>query len=707
MPYSPQIYRSPTYAHLPRRAHSFHVEESPSPPQSTYQDVPLGSKHAGSLGRSNKISPHLLSLISKFEALDALSHEIHIPALRSAPLQTSRNSLPRRGGLDGPVSMKLEEIFSPRRKTRQSYGEEFWKDIVASPPENCFMSGLIKGLGSGRLEQIQSANKVNSINLPGGMPPSNLSNPGKKDIWTRIPSYIRVKRDIGLETRNSSIVKERVKFFDGCVERPRPYPLSQDMNSAQGSPLSAAIATNSKAKLSLLQYIPPTTPHHESMDDHHSVAKAPSTISTAGGSRLKATSINSGTPQTPTRWSPTYTKKRQPFEEAPNPFLQTPHRYPPSRRFSPMTASTGQKIDKNHHIDYPLYENSKVLNPVHKDRSLEETNSRRWLQEELLSRPGHSVSKERRIIEKSEAIHRSQGLERAANATASQKVSKYSDMEMLRERSVVARSFESGLWSVSKAIPKPRWRDFSHATPSAPLVRAPYLSCSFAPSDSTIQFQSHFPNLAKRSTTIKAGRVSTKIPQVSGKRIPGLVHRTQVCPSNPPKAVCRSSHDQIKRWERKKEIRERIEEDRPEIRSSRPLAKFTAARRSIYENQWNEEVEKELEKRGLDGQEVQAVMNEFQDIGGGVGDNTTKGTWKMVVASRLGRGGFATQDNGGTDDAFVDVNMQIIVREAQCGLAEPKPLRLLEMKRMILLCREVDSGNARPGCKDRGSRQIL
>jgi hypothetical protein len=38
--------------------------------------------------------------------------------------------------------------------------------------------------------------------------------------------------------------------------------------------------------------------------------------------------------------------------------------------------------------------------------------------------------------------------------------------------------------------------------------------------------------------------------------------------------------------------------------------------------------------------------------------------------------------------ANTSVSLDMVVKEAQCGLREPKPMRLVEMKRMMLLCRE-------------------
>ena len=113
-------------------------------------------------------------------------------------------------------------------------------------------------------------------------------------------------------------------------------------------------------------------------------------------------------------------------------------------------------------------------------------------------------------------------------------------------------------------------------------------------------------------------------------------------------------------------------------------AKFK--RNSIFKNPWNNEAGN-LQNRGLDGQEARSVVQEFQDIGEEL-DGATKGEHKLVLTSQLGRAGATAQNESETEDGSVDMGTRIIVREAHCGLAEPKPLRLLEMKRMLILCRE-------------------
>jgi hypothetical protein len=590
----------------------------------------------------------------------------------------------RRGGLDGPTS-KLEAIFSPRRRGRRSCGEVLLENMTASPPpKNVSTSSSPKSSGSGRLRQTQPQNEVNNFRLRSHTHQNSVSTPKKSEFRKRIPSHTGNKREDFKEARGNSI-KDRIKFFDGCVERSTPYGLHPSAtNSAHGPRFSVSTAPKSNAQFSLVQNIVPTTPTHHTPTGPH-VAEPPSTSSTTGGSRYNTVSTKVCTPQTPTRSSltnNTETRRPRAFEQpVPNPFLQKSHTKPPTRQISPMTTSTGQRMDKRNQLGCPIYVDSKVQDSTPRKASPEGNKCRSRIQE-ALANPVGPVSKERRSNQKVQALHDGQAVGRTGDATMDRRdSSKDKELKMLRERSVVAKSFELGPWSLSKAsgtkIPRPTCRDSSGASSASPA---------------------HAP----RSMTMKTVGECWKGLQMDGTRIPSLVRQDQGCPSSTRKAMCNGIHEKIKRWESTNEPKDRLEEHRQEDCSSNPADNSITFGKSTYENPWSEKVGRELEKGGLNGQEVQAVMDEFQDIGGHPKHSEeTGGAWKIVLASRLGKAARADQMDGETDESSGDVDMRIIVREAQCGLAEPKPLRLLEMKRMILLCRDRV---AEPGCKGQSSR---
>ncbi len=99
----------------------------------------------------------------------------------------------------------------------------------------------------------------------------------------------------------------------------------------------------------------------------------------------------------------------------------------------------------------------------------------------------------------------------------------------------------------------------------------------------------------------------------------------------------------------------------------------------------------DVEERGLDGQEVQDVMSEFQDnevlLAKTVKRDACSGTWKTFVGAPS-RGTDGTRSEKGIRSPVGEGVTVMIVKEAECGLEQPKPVRVTEMRRMMLLCRE-------------------
>ena len=617
-------------AGLSRQAHSYAKD---SPPRSSSRDAPQQDfKHAaGSGGRRNKVSCHLFPLISKFEALDALSQEIQEPSLWPAPLHTSRTSTMPRGGFDGPTSMKLEAIFSPRKLSGSSRKEALLQNLIASPSEDVFTSGTLKR-GSGKLKpsQLPDNFEANNIRLSSGTNkvsdpkefknriPSytgntrairlrgdihNLSSPKENELKSRMSSYTRNTKAKVKEQRGNGTVKERIKYFDGNMERSSPSSSCgciQTSNSTHGSLFSATTASNGVANLPALQHIAPTAPTSPNLSLINRYMPAPRSTRVSNSTITKRC-----TPQTPTKSQivKSTKRRRQMQMDAPSPFSQKADIIPPVRPISPAIASTGQKADKIWSFYRPLYRTRKVLDPLGKDLSPEEKGCQ-WRLAEPVARRVSSMIKGKQTNKSLETVQHARISDTPNGATSDRRNAKDSDIKLLRERSVVAKSFQSG----------PR--------------------------------------------------------------------------SPPTKAICGSIQNRIKEWDSRAEVKGRPEEAANGVRCYKPMGNSIAFRRSIYKNPWNDEVGRELHIGGFDGPEVQAVMDEIQDIGGELeNDDAVKGQWKMVVAPRLDNGGLTGQSDIDIHGSR-NIDMRIIVREAQCGLAEPKPLRLREMKMMILLCRE-------------------
>jgi hypothetical protein len=160
-------------------------------------------------------SLNLLSRISKFEALDALSLPIKFLSLRPQHLQISRNSSSRRG-TEASQARRLSTIFSPSTECREQ----------AFPSEDDFTSGP-DTLGSSRSRTwLPASKRSNSIKLqksPTSYKSSSIRmhrgiwEPGdaceSKGIGAMPAPYLQKKHP---STRKT--IREMIKFYDGSTE---------------------------------------------------------------------------------------------------------------------------------------------------------------------------------------------------------------------------------------------------------------------------------------------------------------------------------------------------------------------------------------------------------------------------------------------------------------------------------------------------------
>jgi hypothetical protein len=64
------------------------------------------------------------------------------------------------------------------------------------------------------------------------------------------------------------------------------------------------------------------------------------------------------------------------------------------------------------------------------------------------------------------------------------------------------------------------------------------------------------------------------------------------------------------------------------------------------------------------------------------------GKWNTVQQVPPSSGTDGTMSEKGIASPSADGAEEMIVKEVECGLKQPKPVRVAEMKRMVLLCRE-------------------
>jgi len=91
-------------------------------------------------------------------------------------------------------------------------------------------------------------------------------------------------------------------------------------------------------------------------------------------------------------------------------------------------------------------------------------------------------------------------------------------------------------------------------------------------------------------------------------------------------------------------------------------------------------------KRGLTSSEIQEAVNGFQDTQSPKGWKARRLNAGAQEPLAIGQDGAHSEKGLGSPNSL-EVS-EMIVKEAECGLKQPKPLRVVEMKRMMALCRD-------------------
>lgn len=126
---------------------------------------------------------------------------------------------------------------------------------------------------------------------------------------------------------------------------------------------------------------------------------------------------------------------------------------------------------------------------------------------------------------------------------------------------------------------------------------------------------------------------------------------------------------------------------------SRFVRKLSRSLKSLFEppsTRRNEEQARQ--ERGLNDGQLQAIIDEVQETSKsakvGKRTNTIVGRWNTASPGPVTNGcDGAVSENGIGSPSAAEVQ-EMVVKEAECGLKEPKPVRVAEVKRMMLICKE-------------------
>ena len=581
----------------------------------------------------------------------------------------------RTGGLDGPVSIKVEAIFTPR-EIRPRHKGGLLESMAASPGEDCSTSGAFQRTWSGKMKPSKLSRTVVSVKIGNGTTPRNLSAPTEIQSRTRIPTYTSKKRDMLKKIGAENTMKDRIKFSDSSNHRGGPTTSScacyylRSTSAAHKFPLSVT-ASGSLARVTQIQDITATTPtcHKSSLQNRQATERRPPLLAT-GGSKPRITSIRGSTPQTPTEPNITKSTKTRFLTDhnAPHALSQKQETPPPSLQTSSAIAPMGKVKDRSHTNHDSSYGYREVPDALEKCTLPEAEACRHWAHEPL-AKQVDSLNRATKIEEHVEAVRQNGIVGASARTRSNIKGCEYNDMKMLHERSVVAKSIESGPWSLWQAdyakTPKPRWQDFSRP---APLVS-----------------QTHTTLGANKKVIGSPSRTN----HICVSQVPSSVRQTKVCSAKPKEITDCSIDDRIKTWESKAKSQRRPEEAADYVCSGKCVNKSILFWKNIYKSRRKSDNGEHHENQGLNMEEVLAVVDEFQDKEGGPDDDdAAKGLLKLVAAPAWNRGLLGAEYGAELDELSIELAMRIVVRGADCVLAEPKPLRLLELKRMVLLCRQ-------------------
>jgi len=177
-------------------------------------------------------------------------------------------------------------------------------------------------------------------------------------------------------------------------------------------------------------------------------------------------------------------------------------------------------------------------------------------------------------------------------------------------------------------------------------------------------------------TMPKAGNM--KLPQ-NGLNIPPPLITTQK-QSNKGSSTIR---DRIKLFE---SIQQSKKTDSEKKKKSSYARRIRTSMKSLFESRKSDEDG----GRELSSQEVEEIINDFQDTEALLPKTgkrgTLIGTWTFPGVSPLDTTDGTMSEKGGSPCG--EGLTVMIVKEVECGLKQPKPVRVTEMKRMILLCRD-------------------
>ncbi|CZT41226.1 uncharacterized protein RSE6_00945 [Rhynchosporium secalis] len=190
----------------------------------------------------NRVSFNLASLVTKFEALDALNLTFTKTTLHPAPGQVSRKHSTRKGTTGSNYRSRLSTIFSPRRGSPAKHDHEFSNEDIQAVQAEVFDSSktpetarLKEKLDARRLEKEQTLYEPSNIMSRDGV--EDITDVPQRGAGSIAAPYIQ--NEIPDEKRRGSL-RDRIQVYDGVSagDTPRANPTTTANTATPTTPVS-------------------------------------------------------------------------------------------------------------------------------------------------------------------------------------------------------------------------------------------------------------------------------------------------------------------------------------------------------------------------------------------------------------------------------------------------------------------------------------
>ncbi|KAE8445641.1 hypothetical protein EG329_012938 [Mollisiaceae sp. DMI_Dod_QoI] len=664
---------------------------------------------------THRISSNLVSLVTKFEALDALSLPFKVPSLQPAPLEVSSPVRRRGGGTATGAFRRLSTIFNQRGSGGDREDPFFSEGDAISSRENIFNLSSAKVLvslskaDSMRSKKVQNKSSGNSIKKWGRVakvgqdsPASNITAPYVKNEFP---------------TKNKGTIRDKIRLYDGGW-----YSwLAQHGNTKTDISKSIAVSDGStaKGKSSTAGSFTPNTPTPVSRKrpNENRYHPSPST----GNSRYTSNQQSSkeqGSPTMPCQPSSKrslllepgsanrFVSSNSPSKSSVSSVHVSPRAFNRARResdtriaklLSSRDENVGQGLDRSS-------AEKRTIMPQEAER-----------EQSMLRKDMHATLDRKQISDKIQLLYRAKSLERnqASNQIKNSRTSipatgissyntgnELADSDFaryLRKKSskvaAMTKLFNNGSAPKPSVIVRTAQTKPVFSTQS-PFIEHGKLAATEAMPPPTPPLMPQL--MAKRKSTISPKTVY-KFTNVHadanslGKLRINAIQQPAMLQNKPSQPKGRTINEKVRLFESARDDKETM----PIRKRSVFTRKLNRSLKSLFEppsSRRSEDEKQARQGRGLNGKEVAAIVDEIQDIGKpakiGKGKSTPVGRWNRVPPALVSNGGDGAVSEKGVGSPSAAEVEQMVVKEAECGLKEPKPVRVAEVKRMMLICKE-------------------